>query len=184
MAGCIAIVGGRQVPSAVVEQVAEVACMLVARGHSLVTGCATGADRAAIAAALAGRVPLASLQVLAAFGPGGEGACQVSAITSVEAFAARGGGVIWWAGGGPGVPVRARLAERAARVVAIASGGLVAFQPGAGSWRACRLAVRRGLPVVVFDRVLQSLGAGRWVPCPGGGVWSQAWHWCPEPSLF
>ncbi|MCE0732425.1 hypothetical protein LWH48_06365 [Halomonas sp. G15] len=160
------------------------ACMLVVRGHSLVTGCATGADRAAIASALAGRVPLASLQVLAAFGPGGEGACQVSAVASVRAIASSGGCVIWWAGGGPSVPVRARLAERAARVVATASAGLVAFQPGTGSWRACRLAVRRGLPVVVFGQVLEPLGAGRWMPCPGGGIWSQAWLWCPAPSLF
>jgi hypothetical protein len=164
--------------------VAQVAGLLVARGHSLVTGCATGADRAAVSAALAGRVPLASLQVLAAFGPQGEGSCPVSATSTVQAFAARGGAVCWWAGGGPGVPLRGRLAKRAAQVVAAAEGGLVAFQPGRGSWRACRLAAARGLPVVVFSQALESLGAGEWVPCPGGGVWAAAWQWQPAVSLL
>ncbi|WP_445005158.1 DNA-processing protein DprA [Halomonas mongoliensis] len=184
MAGCIAIVGGRQVPPVVAAQVAQVAALLTARGHSLVTGCATGADRAAVAAALSGRVPLASLQVLAAFGPGGQGACPVSATAAVQAFAAQGGGVVWWAGGGPSVPLRARLAGRAAQVVASASGGLVAFLPGRGSWRACRLAAARGLPVVVISSALEPLGAGQWVPCSGKGVWVNAWHWLPGPSLF
>ena len=184
MAGRIAIVGGRQVPPVVAAQVAQVAAALVGRGHTLVTGCATGADRAAVAAALAGHVPLASLQVLAAFGPQGQGACQVSAVTTVQAFATRGGLVSWWAGGGPGVPLRARLSGRAAQVVAAAESGLVAFQPGRGSWRACRLAAARGLPVVVFSQALESLGAGQWVPCPGGGVWAAAWCWQPAPSLF
>lgn len=184
MAGRIAIVGGRQVPPAVAEEVAEVVAVLVARGHSLVTGCATGADHAAVAAALAGRVPLVSLQVQAAFGPQGQGACPVSAVSAVQAFAARGGAVSWWAGGGPGVPLRARLSGRAAQVVASAESGLVAFQPGRGSWRACRLAAARGLPVVVFSQALVSLGAGQWVPCPGGGVWAAARCWQPAPSLF
>src|SRR5690606_19530404 len=97
VAGCIAIAGWPRVSPAVSAQVAEVACLLSSRGFSLVTGCATGADHAVVVAALAGRVPLASLQVLAAFGPGGEGECQVSAVASVQAIASSGGCVIWWA---------------------------------------------------------------------------------------
>ena len=68
MAGRVAIVGGRSVSPAGADQVTQVATSLVAHGHSLVTGCATGADGAAVTAALTGRVPLSSLHVLAAMG--------------------------------------------------------------------------------------------------------------------
>lgn len=183
MAGRVAIVGGRSVSPAGVEQVAQVATSLVAHGHSLVTGCATGADCAAVAAALTGRVPVSSLKVLAAFGPGGQGACGVSAVSEVQAFATYGGAVSWWAGGCSHRPMRARLAERAAQVVGQASSGLVAVQPGGGSWRACRLAADRGLRVVAFTNVREPLGMGEWVPCTGSAIWADAWRWVPA-SLF
>ena len=89
----------------------------------------------------------------------------------------------WWAGGGPHMPLRARLAERAAQVVSHASSGLVAVQPGRGSWRACRLAAARGLPVVAFATALETLGVGEWAPCGGNGLWMGAWRWVPA-SLF
>ncbi|MDQ7733795.1 DNA-processing protein DprA [Halomonas sp. SpR1] len=183
MAGRVAIVGGRSVSPAGADQVAQVAISLVKHGHFLVTGCAAGADCAAVAAALTGRVPVSSLQVLAAFGPDGQGACGVSAVSEVQAFAAHGGAVSWWSGGGSHMPLRARLAERAVQVVGQASSGLVAVQPGRGSWRACRLAVARGLPVVAFSTALETLGAGEWELCQGNGIWANAWRWVPA-SLF
>lgn len=183
MAGRVAIVGGRHITPAVNVQVQSVATSLVAHGYTLVAGCATGADRAVVAAALTGSVPLTSLQVFAAFGPDGRGACGVSAVSDVQAFAAQGGAVTWWAGGGPSVPLRARLAARAAQVVSQASSGVVAFQPGKGSWRACRLAAGRGLRVVAFTNVYEALGMGEWVPCAVSGTWASARRWVPA-SLF
>lgn len=183
MAGRVAIVGGRYITPAVSVQVQAVAISLVAHGYTLVAGCATGADRAVVAAALTGCVPLTSLQVFAAFGQGGQGACGVSAVPEVQAFASQGGAVTWWSGGGPSVPLRARLVTRAAQVVSRASSGVVAFQPGKGSWRACRLAAGRGLRVVTFNNVYEPLGIGEWVPCAGSGTWASARRWVPA-SLF
>ncbi|MFC2992977.1 hypothetical protein [Halomonas tibetensis] len=183
MAGLVAIIGGRQLSPAAAAHVQALAAQLAGRGFTLVTGCCTGADQAVIAAALVGTVPVEALQVLAAFGPGGQGACPVSAVAAVEAFAAGGGAVSWWAGGGPGVPLRARLAGRAAQVINSAA-SVVAMHPGRGSWRACRLAAARGLPVVVFSASPVSLGAGHWQPVCAGSLWSSAQRWMPRQAAF
>jgi len=140
-------------------------------------GCCVGADAAVLTSALAPR-----LLVFAAFGPGGSGACSLSAVSAVAHAAAAGAVVRWWAGGGPSVPLRARLAARTRSVVAAASAGLLLFpaSPSSrGSWLAARLAVARGLPVVAVPlgfppASLPSLGAGQWVPSPlvpGGWRW-------------
>lgn len=176
MAGPVALVGGRRLSAGGAAHLQALAEQLAGRGIALVTGCCTGADRAVIQAALAGRLPLASLRVMAAFGPGGQGACSVSAVATVQAFAARGGQVGWWAGGGPGVPLRARLQRRTTAVVGGAS-ALVAMRPGRGSWRACRLAAAQGVPVVVFATRLEALGAGHWSTLVVSDIWSGSHIW-------
>jgi predicted Rossmann fold nucleotide-binding protein DprA/Smf involved in DNA uptake len=178
--GVVAVAGSRSLPPGGAPLVASVARSLVAAGASLVVGCAVGADAAVVAA-----VPPAALQVLAAFGPGGAGAWAGSAVSAVRVFAASGGSVSWWAGGGPAVPLRARLATRTRAVVAEASAGLVVFfaSPASrGSVLAAQLAAARGLPVVAFllgfaPVQLPLLGCGSWVPTGGSGGWAGAWVW-------
>ncbi|MDZ7854207.1 MAG: hypothetical protein U5L98_16620 [Halomonas sp.] len=113
MAGPVAFIGGRRLLPSAAAHVQALAAQLNGRGFTLITGYCTGADQAVIEAALAGRVPVAALQVMAAFSPGGQGACPVSALAQVESFAAQGGTVSWWAGGGPGISLRQRLRGRA-----------------------------------------------------------------------
>ncbi|MBL1265808.1 hypothetical protein [Candidatus Methylomicrobium oryzae] len=160
----------------------RVASDLAAGGASLAVGCCTGAD-AALLSAVPGSVPPSLMHCFAAFGPGGEGAGQFSAIAAVQAFAASGGSVCWWAGGPASVPLRSRLAGRTRAVVGAADAGLVAFfaSPSSrGSLFACSCALSRGLPVVAFPvgfpgAELPLLGAGSWVPFSilGGFKWAK-----------
>lgn len=185
-----AVVGSRVLPPCGGRLVARVCAALVRSGGSLVVGCATGADSAALSAALSGGF-VGSVRCFSAFSAGGVGACGVSAVGVVSAFEAAGGCVSWLAGGGLAVPVRARLAVRAAAVVSAASVGCVGFlssPASVGTSRALLLAAGRGLRVVVFPvgfapSLLPSLGAGVWLPCESGGVWSSAWVWSPT-SFF
>ncbi|WP_456378823.1 hypothetical protein [Thiolapillus sp.] len=181
-----AVVGSRQLPSGGAALVGGVARVLVRSGGSLVVGCATGAD-----AAVLNSVPSSLVLCLSAFGRGGAGSCRVSAVQQVQAHHAAGGAVQWWAGGPASVPLPARLRGRTAAVVAAANSGLVAFfgSPASrGSALACRMAAGRGLPVVAFPLgfhglQLPVLGAGQWVPCERGRVWSGAWQWQVAPGL-
>jgi hypothetical protein len=69
--------------------------------------------------------------------------------------------------------------------------GLVAFVTGGperspGTWGAIRLAVMKGVPVVVFAcdwsaRRLPSLGDGHWASA-GPGVWRRGWRWVPDEA--
>ena len=183
----VALAGSRSLPPGGAALVARVAGALVRSGSALVVGCATGADAAVISSA-----PVGQVQCLAAFGPGGAGACRVSAVSQVVAHAASGGQVQWWAGGGVSLPLPVRLSRRTQAVVGAAGSGLVAFLASSssrGSLLACRLAAARGLPVVVFPlgfsgAQLPALGAGQWVPCEQGGVWARAWQWQAAPGLL
>ncbi|BAO43896.1 conserved hypothetical protein [Thiolapillus brandeum] len=185
--GVVAVAGSRQLPPGGTALVGRIVGSLVRSGSSLVVGCATGADAVVLSSA-----PAAQVQCLAAFGPGGAGACRVSAVSQVVAHAAAGGQVQWWAGGGASLPIAVRLSHRTQAVVGAASSGLVAFlsSPSSrGSLLACRAAAARGLPVVVFPLgfgglSLPALGAGQWVPCDRGGIWSAAWQWQAEKGLF
>ena len=179
--GVVALCGSRRLPSAGRALARRVAQGVLASGRSLVLGCCTGADAAALAAC----PPGSAVQVLAAFGPGGAGAGRHSAVAPVAAFAAAGGAVSWWAGGGSAVPLAWRLAARTRAVVQAGSGGLVAVfgAPGSrGSLLACRAAAGQGSPVLAFPvgfraELLPVLGAGAWVPAGGAGVWAGAWRW-------
>ncbi len=182
----VALAGSRSLPVSGRARVAEVAAGLLESGCSLVVGCCVGADEAVLSACSAD----SPVSVLAAFGPGGEGAGPASAVGSVLAFARAGGAVSWWAGGGPAVPLRVRLAARTQAVVRAGSGGLVAFFGSAasrGTLLACRVAAGRGAPVVAFPlgspgEGLPALGPGAWVPLHGVGLWAGAWYWLPAQS--
>lgn len=189
--GLVAVAGSRVLPAYGSALVVRVVADLAAGGASFVVGCCSGAD-AALLSAVPGSVPPSLVRCFAAFGPGGIGAGQFSAVAQVLAFARSGGAVQWWAGGPVSVPLRARLADRTRAVIASANTGLVVFfsSPNSrGSFLACRCAVLRGLPVVAFplwfsDFNLPLLGAGSWVTA-GGGVWSSAYRWVSaEGNIF
>ena len=183
--GVVAVAGSRALPAGGAALVAEAARVLAGSGCSLVVGCCRGADAAVFSSVPASRV-------LCAFGPAGEGAGPASAVGPVLAFAASGGAVAWWAGGGSSVPLFARLARRTRAVVSCASSGLVLFPSSPesrGSWLAAELAVARGLPVVVVPlgfspSLLPSLGAGGWVRANASGAFSGAWCWVASQGEF
>lgn len=186
--GVVAVAGSRALPAGGAALVAEAARFLAGSGCSLVVGCCRGADAAVLSA-----VPATRVRVLCAFGPAGQGAGSASAVGPVLAFAASGGAVAWWAGGGAAVPLFARLARRTRAVVLSASSGLVLFPSSPesrGSWLAADLAAARGLPVVVVPlgfspSLLPLLGAGGWVRVKSSGVFAGAWRWVPgQGGLF
>ncbi|WP_051040513.1 hypothetical protein [Methylomicrobium album] len=180
--GVVAVAGSRALPAAGSALVVRVASGLASSGASFAVGCCSGAD-AALLAAVPGSVPPSLVHCFAAFGPAGESAGPFSAAASVQAFAASGGCVHWWAGGAASVPLRSRLAGRTRAVVDAADAGLAAFfgSPSSpGSLLACRCALSRRLPVVAVPvgfpgSNLPLLGAGSWVPCGafGGYVWAE-----------
>ena len=207
----VLVCGSRELWPEGVALVDAVTRSLAASGGSIVTGCAVGADLAALRAARAvgGRV-----QVLAAFGPRGvANAGRASAVAAVCRAAAAGVPVTWWAGGPASVPLRARLAHRSlaavrqvaaqrgpgSRVVAIISSlprlpwqGAGPWYPcGSGAWSTIVAGAALGLPVVVFPVGLARgaslpalpTGPGSWVPA-GAGLWSAGWAWSPGAALL
>ena len=203
----VGFVGSRSLSPRFASLVSSVVSAVLSSGRSVAVGCASGADQFALSAALCALPAPGSfpwLRVFAAFGPGGfASAGRASAVPAVLAAAARscapGSGlaspvvVRFWAGGGPGVPLRARLAARSSALVSAVAGsgpgaGLVAFVSGGpsaspGSWRSVRAAVSAGVSVVVFlcgcpASVLPPLWGGSWVPA-GSGVWAGGWRWVP-----
>jgi hypothetical protein len=177
-----AVAGSRSLPAGGAGAIASALAGLPP-GSRVAVGCCVGADAAVLAA-----LPASRLAVFAAFGPGGAGACSLSAVGPVALAASAGASVSWWAGGGPAVPLYARLAARTRAVVAAASSGLLLFpaSPSSrGSWLAARLAVARGLAVVVVPlsfsaSALPPLGPRAWAPSP---LVAGAWQW-RGASLF
>lgn len=187
----VAFVGSRSLSPRFAPQVAGALSSFLP-SHRIAVGCCIGLDEMVLAG-LTGAGLADRLAVFAAFGPAGAGACAASAVGAVAAAAAAGARLRLWSGGGPAVPLRARLSRRSAAVVrAAAAGGpgsgLVAFlasPASVGSLAACRLAARSGLPVVAwscgFPGPPPLLGAGgRWVPAQPAGFWSDAWAWDPD----
>ena len=178
--GVVAVAGSRVLPASGLALVAQVVPVLAAGGVSFAVGCCSGADTALLATVSPSRV-----RCFAAFGSGGVGSGQFSAVAAVSTFAGAGGSVQWWAGGSAFVPLRVRLARRTRAVVAAANVGLLVFfgSPNSrGSLLACQCAVLRGLPVVAFPcgfsgALLPSFGSGSWVAVGGVGVWSSAFLW-------
>ncbi|MFB1487773.1 MULTISPECIES: hypothetical protein [unclassified Thiocapsa] len=218
----VMLAGSRgRVPGA--SNIAAVVSDLLADGSHLVTGCATGVDALVIRAALAQGAPGAmALSILAAHGPvspsasasrySAPGSWSGSAVAAVAAAQRAGASVSWWAGGGPDVDLRARLARRSlAAVRLVASGscgsGLVAWPSrlpsypfragawpscGSGTWASAAAAARLGVPVVVFPvGAVAGLPLVSWPALAAGGSWSPltsgvlagAAIWSPPPTL-
>jgi hypothetical protein len=203
--------------------IAAVLADLVASGSRLITGCAKGADAQAIRAALALGAPgVAALSVLAAHGPvsppwpaerySAPGAWSGTAVADVAAAQRAGVSVRYWAGGGPEVQFRARLARRSLAAVRLAAAGgpgsgLVAWPTqlprlpfragpwpscGSGTWASVAAAARLGLPVVVVPAgYLADVPPAAWPLLAPGGHWSRVslgalaggWFWQPAESL-
>lgn len=126
---------------------------LLAAGGLLHVGCATGADQAALSAAVRAVVACRSasfqqVRAFAAFGPGGAGSFSGSAVAAVQAAARAGVPVSWLAGGLLSVPLVARLMARSLAALGGCSAA-VFFAPGVGSLKVARAALRAGVPVLV-----------------------------------
>ena len=194
----VAMAGTRHLDIAGAVLVSGVVVDLMGAGASLVVGCAVGADAAVLSALsrdVRGRVT-----AFAAFGPvspswgapqgryTAPGACSVSAVSTVAAHLLTGGPVVWWAGGAPHAPIKARLSRRTRAVVDSATAGAVlVFGPGRsiGTLHAGRCAAARGLPVYAFDLGSSRtgpplLGSGAWAPVCGSGWWAHAFQWLPS----
>ncbi len=180
--------GGRSLAGPALGSVAALARAALAAGVPVGVGCASGADAAVLSALLAAPVP--GSRVFAAFGPGGAGSAgAVSSVSLVLRLAAAGAvPVSFWAGGGPSVPVRVRLAARSRALVSwlAASRGALVCAPGpaapasSGSWSAALFAASLGVPVFVLapSAPAFALGpAGSWSACSLFGV--PVWRWSP-----
>ena len=125
----IAFSGPRALPVEAIPLVYKVVQEVMLSGRSVVVGCAVGADAAVLSAAIR-FCPVSQLasriQVLCAFGPEGQGSFVGSSVAGVQAAAALGVPVIWWAGGGPAVALVQRLRSRSQACVH-ASMRLIAF---------------------------------------------------------
>lgn len=182
----VAFGGSRVLVAAAAPQLRPVVGAVLAAGARVSVGCCVGADLLVLNAVRAAGASL-RLSVFAAFGPAGVGSCSLSAVAGVQAAQACGAQVLWWAGGAAAVPLRARLARRAAACVQSAA-ALVLFRPGAGSLAAAvPAAVRAGLPVFVFAPSAPASGP-RW--SSGSFAGFPCWCWAPasvaavQPALF
>ncbi len=193
-------------PAPIVGQVVRA---VLASGQSVHVGCALGADRQVIQAALGLGEP-SSLVVFAAFARGGPqsapGAWSGSAVCSVYQAACAGASVRWLAGGALAVPLVARLMRRSQAALAGCSAS-VFFQPGPGSLAVAGCAVAAGQPVFAFTSSFNAPApaaprgcAGQWVrsffhpvclPAYQQGIFPRSgwacWRWAPsavQQSLF
>ena len=183
--GVVAFAGSRGLSPLFAPIVSSVVNSVVVSGRSVSVGCCVGLDQFVLSS-----LPPASGSCFAAFGPGGAGACSLSAVSVVSAFAGSGGSVVWWSGGGSSVALPVRLSARTNAVICSASVSTVVFfssPSSVGSLLACRLAVARGLSVFAFacgfsGSDLPSLGAGSWASVGGSGIWSSSYRWVSSQS--
>lgn len=194
MAGLVGFVGSRGWSGAG-ALVSGLVSSVLRSGRGLAVGCAVGADRAVLSAALAAG-GAASVSVFAAFGASGLGAsASLSSVCGVRAAARAGAAVAWSPLAGAGVPFAGRCAARARALVSAvaASGpgaglvGLVAAPcpaglvpssspsrcwsgSGSGSWAALAFAAGLGIPVLVVP----SCGSSALLPAWPGGSWVRA----------
>jgi len=183
----VAFAGSRGLSPSFSPLVRSVVGSVLGSGRSVSVGCCVGLDSFVLSC-----LPAGSGSCFSAFGSGGVGSCSLSAVPAVSGFAAGGGSVSWWSGGGSGVALRVRLSARTSAVIGSASVSAVVFfssPRSVGSALACRLAVGRGLPVFAFacgfaGSALPSLGSGSWVSVGGSGVWSGAWRWVSSQTSF
>ncbi len=170
-----AVGGSRKLSPAGREVARYVAADLLRAGVRLAVGCCTGADAAFINCTI-GRGFARRLWIFSAFGPvqakaGGvaaAGTCRSSAVSAVAAAKQSGAAIIPWAGGGPELPIVARLRARTWQVAyaATAGGVIVADGPlGPGSLLLASHLAAHGCPVYAMQ-------PGPVVPPPGPGGWA------------
>lgn len=143
------------------------------------TGCAAGADQAAIQAALA-LGAAGQLSVAAVGGPGGLGFWSGSACAAVRLASLRGASVSWWAGGQLSVPLVGRLSARSKAALVGCAAAFFFCAPGgsAGSLKTAAVAAARGVPVYFFNNgQLPALPgqAGSWSPVSMFGMSFLLW---------
>lgn len=114
---------------------------LLNSGFVLHAGCATGADQISFQSAAFG----SCVHVFAAFAQSGAGSFPGSAVQAVQLC---GHPVSWLAGGPLSIPLVARLMARSVAAL-VGCGAAVFFQPGIGSLKVARHALRQGIPVLV-----------------------------------
>ena len=177
-----AFAGHRALDEAFFPLVLDAVQAAMERQSGLVVGCCTGADEQVIRAAMILNATH-RLVILAAFGPQGEGAFELSAVDAVLKATTLGADVRFFAGGPVEQPLDARLVARTRAVIAEAA-ALVAFfgRPNSrGTYLAARTAIAAGLPVVAFACGMDPAhmprpGSGAWVPVsdaamPGALAW-------------
>ena len=221
MAPLVGLCGSRSLPAASASPlVARVVGPVLASGRGVAAGCSLGADALVVSSVLAVPGAAPRLSVFCAFGPvsppwpaprvSAPGASRSSSVSGVAEALAAGAPVRWWSGGGPAVPLVARLASRSAALdcAVSASGpgaGCVGFVSspcpgslvpsrsrsacfsgrGSGSWASLAFAAGRGLPVVVFPVGLAPAAClpsswGSWLALSGSS-WAGGWPSCPRP---
>ena len=146
----VGVVGARSLPVRFAPLVDQVVAVFLARGYSVASGGAVGADQFALSAVLRQRAS-ARCAVYSAWS-------SVSGFPSsvrpdIERFIAAGGQVVWGSAsvGSPRPVAVSALLGRNRRLVS-GSSVVVAFLHGAsrGSLYTVRQAVSRGVPVIVF----------------------------------
>lgn len=165
----VGICGGRTLSVKWLGLAARVGRDATAAGYEIATGCCVGADALIMSASLIGHWS-DKLTILAAFGPDGSGAVDASAVSLVQSAQVAGANVRWWMGGGPKIPVAARLIKRTRALAAYTGGypgapmiGFVAggcprecvpagrgVATGNGTWSGLAAAAVRQRPVFVF----------------------------------
>ena len=177
----VAVIGSRSLPQAWAGRVATTVQQLLARGYSIGSGGAIGADLFALQAVLSH----GAANRCTVFLPGGIAQVPVSCSGPLTRLSCSGGSVIpgQAQAGSSRQEFVSALFARSSALVQAAGSGVVAFISGAsrGSWFTCKASATLGRPVVVFPvegaRALQSLGCGSWVPV---SAWPGAFRWAPS----
>lgn len=188
----LAIGGSRRLSPSAAESARLISSALLKSGYRLAVGCATGADAAVMAAAVA-NWRASQLHIHTAFGPitgsvscygvAGTGSCSATAAVAVAKHA--GAKVTAWAGGGPTLAFPQRLSNRTRAVARAANGGGIVLcegAPGNGSALLIRSLAARGLPVWLF-RLDGTLArpltlSGHWLSSSGSALGADlpCWH--------
>lgn len=177
--------GSRSLPRSFAPLVVRVVAWCLVRGFVLAVGCASGADRFALLAALPRASSLWLFAVGSSSGAGFAGRAS-SPLSLLSRVASSGARVSWWSGGGASVPLRARLALRARAAAAASSGGVFFFSSPSsrGSLLAAAALAGRACPVFVFSCGFSSPPAalpglaGFWVASSLAGF--ACWRWSPS----
>lgn len=177
----VAFAGSRDLSREYEPIVAEAVSQTIARGHRILSGCATGADEFALRAALERKHRASAFAI---GNVNGDGFCRDSSMLFMAFQGQEPDLEVHWLAGGPlTVALRTRLVRRTKAIVEAAD-VLVAFfgSPGSrGTLLSCRMAAERPIPIFAFpcgNFTLPSLHPqGEWVPGCDKGLWSRSYQW-------